>query len=44
MTPGFVGLAQANLRIGSSSATGSDVPLVLEVGGYRSPAMAIAVQ
>ncbi|MEZ5365557.1 MAG: hypothetical protein R2748_25320 [Bryobacterales bacterium] len=44
MTPGFVGLAQANLRIGANASTGSDVPLVVEVGGYRSPAMAIAVQ
>jgi uncharacterized protein (TIGR03437 family) len=44
MTPGFVGLTQANLKINNASSAGADVPIVVEVGGYRSPAMLIAVE
>jgi uncharacterized protein (TIGR03437 family) len=44
LTPGFVGLAQANLSIAENAATGADVPLVIDVGSYRSPAMMIAVE
>ena len=44
MTPGYVGLTQANLRIGDGAATGPNVPIVIEVGGYRSPEMWIAVE
>ena len=44
LTPGFVGLAQCNLRIVENVATGPNVPLVIEVGGYRSPAMLLAIE
>jgi uncharacterized protein (TIGR03437 family) len=44
LTPGLVGLAQANLTISSTAATGADVPLVLEIGGYRTPETLLAVE
>src|SRR5690606_14259695 len=44
LTPGFVGLGQANLLIDNAAATGADVALVIEVGTYKSPPMLIAVE
>jgi uncharacterized protein (TIGR03437 family) len=44
LTPGFVGLAQANLTIGGGAQTGADVPVTIDVGGYRAPELLIAVE
>ena len=44
LTPGFVGLGQANLGIAANASTGPEVPLTIGVGSYRSPPMLIAVE
>ncbi len=44
LTPGFVGLAQANLRIAEDAATGAETPLVIDIGGRRSPPTMLAVE
>ena len=44
MTPGFVGLAQANLIVPESSPGGPDVPVVITVDGQASNSAVIAVE
>jgi uncharacterized protein (TIGR03437 family) len=43
LTPGFVGLVQANLIVPADSQVGPDVPLVITVDGQPSNSMVIAV-
>lgn len=44
MTPGFVGLAQANLVVPETSPLGPDIPVVVTVGGQPSNSVVIAVE
>jgi uncharacterized protein (TIGR03437 family) len=44
LAPGFIGLAQANLRIPEGAAPGADVPVTLQVGVEKSNVATIAVR
>ncbi len=44
LTPGFIGLAQANVRIPEGVAAGTDVPVTLQVGVERSNVATITVR
>jgi uncharacterized protein (TIGR03437 family) len=43
LTPGFVGLAQANLVIPQGAPVGPDIPLTISVGGQPSKPLFISV-
>ena len=43
LSPGFVGLTQANLIVPADAPIGADVPVVITVGGQPSNSMVIAV-
>jgi uncharacterized protein (TIGR03437 family) len=44
LAPGTVGLYQVNALVPAGSATGSEVPLVMSIGGVQSNTVTIAVQ
>lgn len=44
LTPGFVGLAQANIVVPAEAATADSVPLTVRVGGQASDTVQVAVR
>jgi uncharacterized protein (TIGR03437 family) len=44
LSPGYVGLTQANLIVPANAPIGPDVPVVITIGGQPSNAMVIAVK
>jgi uncharacterized protein (TIGR03437 family) len=44
LTPDFVGLYQINATLQAGVAVGTDVPVVIEVSGQRSPAVPLAMR
>ena len=44
LAPGYVGLYQVNAKVPAGSATGSDVPVVISIGGVTSNTVTMAVQ
>jgi uncharacterized protein (TIGR03437 family) len=44
LTPGFVGLAQANLIVPADAPIGPDVPVIINIGGQPSNVMVIAIE
>jgi uncharacterized protein (TIGR03437 family) len=44
MTPGFAGLAQANVRIPDGAATGPEIPLVIRSGDQASNTTVVSIR
>ncbi len=44
LAPGFVGLYQINVQVPSGVSPGSNVPLIVSIGGATAPTVTVAVQ